>query len=261
MQNPFLLKSIKNQGYSYILFDSAEQKKQYSSAENKNMPAPPASAKEPFRKPVSPAEQYKTAFKPQEKFSAPVPPQKQPAKPAQQPQTPPAQTTNVLPLEKWPAEWKNAHRRCQLPQERPKLLSRQIVWTYAGLEYDLFTDSPNAKRRELIKSIITTLALPKGTHIFLPYRLIGKNGESELAEHGGFSFFWSAVDLIRPRVLVVFGPKSAEELNLPPMLPTQKLTVKPFTVYALDNIMLYTENETENKIMMNFLTDNLKIFA
>lgn len=267
MQNPFLLKNIKNQGYSHILFDSAEQKKQYCRGESKNAPPQTAAqAKEPFRKPVSPAEQYKTEqhrppFRPQEKFSAPVPPQKTIPAPAQQPQNPSPQTPDVLPLEKWPADWKHAHRRCQLPSERPRLLSRQIVWTYAGLEYDLFTDSPNAKRRELIKNIITTLALPKGTHIFLPYRLMDKNGNSELAEHQGFSFFWSAVDLIRPRVLVVFGPKSAEELNLPPMLPTQKLTVRPFTVYALDNIMLYTENETENKIMMNFLTDNLKIFS
>lgn len=285
MQNPYLINNLHSQGLHYLLTESEKQKKELGTVPDKasvavsgkvfssvpekvpypkilyqtvQSPAPNStqSPVEQFKKDTAPKENpYKGKFQPLLKEKKD---KKEPEKsafdknPLKQP---------VLPYEKWCAAWKQIQKQCKFSPEKPQHLSRQIIWTYAGLEYDLFTSTPSDKRRQLISQIIKTLALPKGTHIFLPYRIINPEGTSEIAMEQEYSFFWSAVDLIRPRVLVVFGEQTIEELGLPPLLPTQKHTLMPVTVYALDNIMLYTENESENAIMMNFLSANLKIFA
>lgn len=289
MDNPFLLNTLSSQGFRYLLFNTAEQKKEYSLQPAPAAPAaavPPVSrisaapVQQPGGKPVFSAPNTQEQPKPSP-FQAPrksapaaaspqngqMPASCNTAKSQNQPSEQPQENflrQPVLPFAAWPAAWKQIHKRCQLPAERPKNLSRQIVWTYAGLEYDLFTDTPSGKRRQLLAQIIKTLSLPKGTHIFLPCRTI--NGDtSEPAvycrENKEYSFFWSAIDFIRPRVLVVFGEQCLDDLGLPPMLPTQKHTLMPVTVYALDSIMVYAENAKENEIMMNFLSANLKIFA
>ena len=258
MNNPYLLQNLKSQGFHYILFDNDEQKKEYS------LTAP----KSPDIKiPPGPAEQFKTN-NPQaaSNYKQKFPPLLKPEKPKKEKQELSVFEKNplkqpILPFDKWPEDWKKIQRQCKFPPEKPKHISRQIIWTYAGLEYDLFTDNSSDKRRRLIGQIIKTLSFPRGTHIFLPYKHINAQGQSELAKEQDYSFFWSAVDLIRPRVLVVFGEQSIAELDLPPLLPTQKHTLMPVTVFALDDIMLYTENESENNIMIHFLSDNLKNFA
>lgn len=269
MQNPYLIKNLQSQGLHYLLTETERQKKELGSAPEK-APSPKIlyqtvqnaeqipvkSPAEQFKKDPPKENPYKGKFQPllKEKKS-----RKKLAElnafdknPLKQP---------VLPYAKWCPAWKQIQKQCKFSSEKPQHLSRQIIWTYAGLEYDLFTDNPSDKRRQIISRIIKTLALPKGTHIFLPYRIITAEGTSEIAMEQEYSFFWSAVDLIRPRVLVVFGEQTIAELGLPPLLPTQKHTLMPVTVYALDNIMLYAENESENAIMMNFLSANLKIFA
>ena len=289
MQNPYLIQNLQSQGLHYLLVNSEEEKKALSSAPKKN-PNPKTfaslsnSVNSTNSSPKisqqntaalsqtiqSPAEQFKTNTeqKPnphKAKFSLLQAKQEKKVKKEQE-QSLSAFDKNplkqpILPYNRWSGSWKQIQRHCKFSSEKPTHLSRQIIWTYAGLEYDLFTDNPSAERRQLISQIIKTLALPKGTHIFLPYRLINSKGESEIAKEQEYSFFWSAIDLIRPRVLVVFGEQTISELDLPPLLPTQKHTLMPVTIYALDNIMLYTENESENTIMMNFLSANLKIFA
>lgn len=256
MENPYSIQNLKSQGLHYLLTDSEAQKKILSFAAKPVSPPKTQRPAEQFNPKTPPKENpYKDKFPPllkekktkkvQEKSVFDKNPLKQP----------------VLPYDKWCPAWKQIQRQCKFSSQKPEHLSRQIIWTYAGLEYDLFTDSPSDKRRQLLSQIIKTLALPKGTHIFLPYRIMNANGESEIAKEQEFSFFWSAIDLIRPRVLVVFGEQTISELGLPPLLPTQKHTLMPVTVYALDNIMLYTENESENAVMMNFLSANFKIFA
>lgn len=289
MQNPYLIQNLQSQGLHYLLVNSEEEKKALSSAPKKtpqlslsvssaktfsaNTSVAGTSSQIPsavLPQTISPAEQFKTSTQPKAnphktKFTPLLAKQEKKAQKEQE-QTLTAFDKNplkqpILPYSQWSESWKQIQRQCKFSPEKPTHLSRQIIWTYAGLEYDLFTSNPSAKRRQLISQIIKTLALPKGTHIFLPYRLINANGESEIAKEQEYSFFWSAIDLIRPRVLVVFGEQTISELDLPPLLPTQKHTLMPVTVYALDNIMLYTENESENTIMMNFLSANLKIFA
>lgn len=255
MQNPYLIQNLKSQGLQYLLAENEVQKKTLSTI------AKPVSAP----KIQSPAEQFKAKIPPKvNPYKDKFPPLLKEKKAKKEPES--AFDKNplkqpVLPYENWCAEWKQIQKQCKFSPEKPQHLSRQIIWTYAGLEYDLFTASPSDKRRQLLSQIIKTLALPKGTHIFLPYRIINANGESEIAKKEEYSFFWSAIDLIRPRVLVVFGEQTISELGLPPLLPTQKHTLMPVTIYTLDNIMLYTENESENAVMMNFLSANFKIFA
>lgn len=279
MQNPYLLQNLESQGLYYLLVNTEEEKKALSSAPKKtqnpqlaqavsnNNSKQSASPTVLYQMP-SPAEQFKanTETKPNKaKFTPLLAKQEKKAKKEQEQsltvfdKNPLKQP--ILPYEKWPESWKQIQRQCKFSPDKPTHLSRQIIWTYTGLEYDLFTSSPSAERRQLISQIIKALALPKGTHIFLPYRLINAQNESEIAKEQEYFFFWSAIDLIRPRVLVVFGEQTISELGLPPLLPTQKHTLMPVTVYALDNIMVYTENESENAIMIKFLSDNLKIFA
>lgn len=274
MQNPYLINNLKFQGLHYLLADTEEQKKTLAAA-----PQHPVilqklyqTAQSPAHPPVqSPAEQFKkdTAAKniaPREnpykgKFQPLLKEKKSKKEPEKSAFEKNPLKQPILPYEKWNLAWKQIQKQCKFSAEKPQYLSRQIIWTYADLEYDLFTSNPSDKRRQLLNQIIKTLALPKGTHIFLPYRIINAEGKSEIAADQGYSFFWSAVDLIRPRVLIVFGEQTISELGLPPLLPTQKHTLMPVTIYALDNIMLYTENESENAIMMNFLSANLKVFA
>ncbi len=279
MQNPYLLQNLESQGLYYLLVNTEEEKKALSSAPKKtqnpqlsqtvssNNSKQSASPTVLYQMP-SPAKQFKAGSeqKPNKpKFTPLLAKQEKKAKKEQEQsltvfdKNPLKQP--ILPYEKWPESWKQIQRQCKFSPDKPTHLSRQIIWTYAGLEYDLFTSSPSAERRQLISQIIKVLALPKGTHIFLPYRLITAQNESEIAKEQEYFFFWSAIDLIRPRVLVVFGEQTISELGLPPLLPTQKHTLMPVTVYALDNIMVYTENESENAIMIKFLSDNLKIFA
>ena len=223
MQNPFLLQNFKSQGLNYILFDTPEQKKEHSDLA--------ISSVKPLtvhNKILSPAEEHKKSQKNITPFSQPpsftqqtkntVPtytpsPNKRTAKKSLLPQKPqdyptPPLYQNVLSFEQWNKTWKEAHARCKLPFERPKNLSKQIIWTYAGLEQDLFTTNPNPDRRNVIANIIKALAFPKGTHLFLPYKLFHQNSnEASLALDHENSFFWSAMDLVRPRVLIVFGKK------------------------------------------------------
>lgn len=284
MNNPFLLNTLSSQGFRYLLFYTAEQKKEYSVPPAPAAPAAPTpriSAAQtrqtpektvftaPNRQEQPSANQFQisrqTAPSAQSKNPTPIPASGKTAKNqhSEEPQENFLRQA-VLPFSAWPAAWKQIHKRCQLPAERPKNLSRQIVWTYSGLEYDLFTDTPSDKRRQLLAQIIKTLSLPKGTHIFLPCRTVtAETSEPAFFRHENkeYSFFWSAIDLIRPRVLVVFGEQCLSDIGLPPMLPTQKYTLLPVTVYALDSVMVYAENAKENEIMINFLCANLKIFA
>lgn len=289
MHNPYLVNTLQSQGLRYLLADSGEQKKALAAAPQKILSAkdlpqkdlrpkdlPPERLYQPVQNSgqssaqnagQSPAEQFKASTSPKENpYKGKFQPLLKEKKSKKEPEIISAFDKNplkqpILPYEKWCPEWEKIRQHCKFSSEKPQYLSRQIIWTYADLEYDLFTGNPSAERRQLISQIIKTLALPKGTHIFLPYRIINAAGKSEIAEDKGYSFFWSAVDLIRPRVLVVFGGQTISELGLPPLLPTTKYTLMPVTVYALDNIMLYTENESENAVIMNFLSANLKIFA
>lgn len=270
MRSPYLVNNLQSQGLHYLLADSEEQKKTLAAVPQKDLPPKilNQTVQNSGQSPVqSPAEQFKTNTAPKENpYKGKFQPLLKEKKTRKEPEIISAFDKNplkqpILPYEKWCPAWKQIQRQCKFSPEKPQYLSRQIIWTYADLERDLFTGQPSTERRQLLSQIIKTLALPKGTHIFLPYRIINAEGNSEIAADKGYSFFWSAVDLIRPRVLVVFGKQAISELGLPPLLPTTKYTLMPVTIYALDNIMFYTENESENSIMMNFLSANLKIFA
>ena len=151
MNNPYLLQNLKSQGFHYILFDTVEQKKEYS------LTAP----KSPDIKiPPGPAEQFKTN-NPQaaSNYKQKFPPLLKPEKPKKEKQELSVFEKNplkqpILPFDKWPEDWKKIQRQCKFPPEKPKHISRQIIWTYAGLEYDLFTDNSSDKRRRLIGQII-----------------------------------------------------------------------------------------------------------
>lgn len=108
----------------------------------------------------------------------------------------------VLPETDWPAPWQALKKRRPLPP------SPLVLWTYDGLGEDLMgTADPD--RQQAIVRMILALKHPGGTHVFWPYALPGVV-MSTLP-----SLFWSGVERLDPRVLLIFGSNARDALSLP----------------------------------------------
>lgn len=120
--------------------------------------------------------------------------------------SPVASSATILPLSRWPAPWLALKNRRPLP---PRPL---VFWTYAGLGDDLM-GTADPERQQAVVQLLTALRHPGGTHVFWPYAL---PGAPLLAESP--SLFWSGVELLKPRVLLVFGSEARDALGLPKSL-------------------------------------------
>jgi hypothetical protein len=67
--------------------------------------------------------------------------------------------------------------------------------------------NPDSRRRKVLASILENLRHPRGTHAFWPHRLPGEGDAPAI--------FWSAVEKLAPRAIVVFGSDSRDALGLP----------------------------------------------
>lgn len=115
-----------------------------------------------------------------------------------------ALNSGILPLADWPAPWVALKNRRPLP---PRPL---VFWTYAGLGDDLM-GTANAHRQQAIVRLLSALRHPGGTHVFWPYAL------PEYAASVP-SLFWSGVELLKPRVILIFGSEARDALGLPKSL-------------------------------------------
>ncbi len=107
-----------------------------------------------------------------------------------------------FPAEQWPAHW----------QERLRLTKpARVIWTYWNLGHDLSGEASDA-RRTLLRKILTDLKHPAGTHAFWPLAMPNPAASvSGLEAH--VPIFWSGVEQLGARVVVVLGADAAQALN------------------------------------------------
>ncbi|MEZ0574699.1 hypothetical protein [Halodesulfovibrio aestuarii] len=119
------------------------------------------------------------------------------------------------PPEEWPELWQSYWSKVQIPSP--------VVWTYWSLGDDL-SGHADPKRREVLKKLIGSLNLPRGTSSFWPVAACGEAaGELTPAPE----IFLAGLRRLRPRYSVVFGSKALKSFmpdsTLRPYLFTQFL--------------------------------------
>lgn len=117
--------------------------------------------------------------------------------------------------EEWPKQWQMYWSKVTIPSP--------VVWTYWSLGDDLSGHS-DPQRREVLKKLIGSLNLPRGTSSFWPVSASGQNAnELEAAPE----IFLAGLRRLRPRYSVVFGSKALKSFmpdsTLRPYLFTQFL--------------------------------------
>ena len=122
--------------------------------------------------------------------------------------------TNKSP-EEWPEQWQGYWAKAHVPSP--------VVWTYWSLGDDL-SGHADPKRREVLKKLIGSLHLPRGTSSFWPVAASGQHPD-ELTPAP--EIFLAGLRRLRPRYSVVFGSKALKsfmpESTLRPYLFTQFL--------------------------------------
>lgn len=163
------------------------------------------------------------------------------------PAAPEAATPSTLPPDRWPAVW-----RARLAATRPAV----VLWTYWALGEDLCL-RPDAARRELFRRLLGDLGHPAGTHSFWPAALPGEHG---LEANG--PVFWSGVDMLGARALVVMGSPAVKALELPARLrPFQQTRHNGRMVIVLRDVDFLVEETHRYDAVREFLRQALAPFA
>ena len=170
-----------------------------------------------------------------------------PAAESAPPAAPAAAPMPVLPPDHWPAVWRE-----RLAATRPAV----VLWTYWTLGEDLCL-RPDSARRELFRRLLGDLGHPAGTHSFWPAALPGGHG---LEANG--PVFWSGVDILKARALVVMGSPAVKALELPPRLrPFQQTRHNGRMVVVLRDVDFLVEETHRYDAVREFLRQALAPFA
>lgn len=160
-----------------------------------------------------------------------------------------------LPPEHWPRPWRE-----RLKATRPA----PVVWTYWGLAEDL-CGTPHAERRDLLKRLLVDLGHPAGTHTFWPAAMPPASavGPVELsALEAQAQVFWSGVDMLKARAVVVMGSPAVRALELPPRLrPFQQTRHNGRLVVVLRDVDFLVEESQHYDAVREFLRQALAPFG
>ncbi|SIN86837.1 hypothetical protein [Halodesulfovibrio marinisediminis] len=118
------------------------------------------------------------------------------------------------PPEEWPQQWQAYWSKVHVPSP--------VVWTYWSLGDDL-SGHADPKRREVLKKLIASLNLPRGTSSFWP---VAASGESAGDLTAAPEIFLAGLRRLRPRYSVVFGSKALKSF-----MPDSKLRPYLFTQF------------------------------
>ena len=152
----------------------------------------------------------------------------------------------VLPESSWPASWRALRERRSLPS------SPLVLWTYAGLGDDLMGEA-DPGRRQVIARMIMALKHPGGTHVFWPYVLPGEDFSDQP------SLFWSGVEKLDPRVLLIFGSDARDALSLPrALLPFCQERLYGRLVIQLPRPQSFVGDEAAFARVLAFLANSLR---
>lgn len=173
-------------------------------------------------------------------------------------QAPPAETVSspsgaepavrsLLPPDHWPAVWRE-----RFAATRPAV----VLWTYWALGEDLCL-KPDAARRDLFRRLLADLGHPAGTHSFWPAALPGAEGLKADCQ-----VFWSGVDMLKARALVVMGSPAVKALGLPARLrPFQQTRHNGRMVVVLRDVDFLVEETHRYDAVREFLRQALAPFA
>lgn len=176
--------------------------------------------------------------------------------PAPQPRPAPAsggaeQTWQPLARALWPAPW----------QERlDRTRAGQVAWTYWQLGGDLCNERQpgKAERGAFFRRILQDLGHPQGTHTFWPVCLPDADGELR----ANAEVFWSGVQALRARGVVIMGSAAARAAALPGRL--EPLTHRIFRgrlVWILRDVDNMLGDEARYVRMLAFLRNALHILS
>jgi len=99
----------------------------------------------------------------------------------------------------WPEAWQSLWTKIFTSSKRPA-----VVWTYAELGTDLRAQA-DAKRRQILRTMIDELHLPGGSHAFWPYCLPPDNApEPEM--------FLAGLARFRPGLVLLAGVQARTDL-------------------------------------------------
>lgn len=193
--------------------------------------------------------------------AAPAPEQRRPARPQAAEQAPetaaPVRSWRPLPPHVWPAVW----------QER---LSRtrqgRVVWTYWNLGPDLCeAQAPGkAQRSAFFRRLMQDLAYPAGTSTFWPACLPDPSampaspapaeGEDRPRYQPNADVFWSGVQALHARAVVVMGSVAARALGLPAgVRPLQQLRHRGTLVWVLWDVEFLLDEPQRYAAMLAFV--------
>lgn len=193
--------------------------------------------------------------------AAPVQEQRRPARPQPEEQAPeaaaPVRNWRPLPPHVWPAVW----------QER---LSRtrqgRVVWTYWNLGPDLCeAQAPGkAQRSAFFRRLMQDLAYPAGTSTFWPACLPDPDvmpsspapagGEDRPHYQPNADVFWSGVQALHARAVVVMGSVAARALGLPAgVRPLQQLRHRGTLVWVLWDVEFLLDEPQRYAAMLAFV--------
>ncbi len=98
----------------------------------------------------------------------------------------------------WPAAWQDAWQKLSPPMP--------VVWTYWSLGADM-GGAPSAQRATLLRQIIGSLHLPKGTIAFWPVAMpaAAQDTTSLIADPG---LFLAGIKRLNPEQIITFGSKA-----------------------------------------------------
>ncbi|WP_418473865.1 hypothetical protein [Desulfovibrio sp.] len=193
--------------------------------------------------------------------AAPAPEQRRPSRPQSAEQAPetaaPVRSWRPLPPHVWPAVW----------QER---LSRtrqgRVVWTYWNLGPDLCeAQAPGkAQRSAFFRRLMQDLAYPAGTSTFWPACLPDPDampaspapaeGEDRPRYQPNADVFWSGVQALHARAVVVMGSVAARALGLPAgVRPLQQLRHRGTLVWVLWDVEFLLDEPQRYAAMLAFV--------
>lgn len=193
--------------------------------------------------------------------AAPAPEQRRPARPQAAEQAPETASSvrswRPLPPHVWPAVW----------QER---LSRtrqgRVVWTYWNLGPDLCeAQAPGkAQRSAFFRRLMQDLAYPAGTSTFWPACLPDPDamsaspapaeGEDRPRYQPNADVFWSGVQALHARAVVVMGSVAARALGLPAgVRPLQQLRHRGTLVWVLWDVEFLLDEPQRYAAMLAFV--------
>lgn len=185
----------------------------------------------------------------------------------------PRQAQVYLPPDQWPAIWQ---------QRLQKTAPAAVLWTYWALGEDMCV-RPNPARRTLLQKMLADLGHPAGTHSFWPAALpqnvgpspaqapaqntISQNSEDSVDSTATILYaapevFWSGVQLLKARAVVVMGSPAIKALDLPARLrPFQQTRHRGTLVVVLRDVDFLAQETTRYDAVKAFLRQALAPFG